>query len=199
MQSATKHLIMFLGLPAILLMSSFRTSAAVPGAGLPRGVTSAGVEAAAAQACAGLQAGPVSWVTLDDQGEIDRQVTEYPSGTTEIIPTFEYACLPKNTTIVTVFTYEGEAVLSDKEALRPSAQAGVYSFPLSSDDGGPLNEGQWEVAFYKDKTLLASGAVRVGGERRSDGVAVRGTVRDDNTRKPIKGALVAVLKPGISV
>jgi hypothetical protein len=75
----------------------------------------------------------------------------------------------------------------------------VYAYPLSADDGSPLDEGEWKVAFYKDKTLLASSVVRVGGEAGAGGVAVRGTVRDNNTRKPIKGALVAVLKPGVSV
>jgi hypothetical protein len=75
----------------------------------------------------------------------------------------------------------------------------VYAYPLSADDSSPLDEGEWKVAFYRDKQLLASSAVRVGGAPRASGVAVRGTVRDGNTRKPIKGALVAVLKPGISV
>jgi hypothetical protein len=154
---------------------------------------------AAAQACASLRAGPVSWVTLDDQGQIDQHVISYPSGTTEIVPSFEYACVPKDTTIVTVFTYEGNAALSDKEALRSSAQAGVYAYPLSADDGGPLDQGDWKVSFYKDKALLSSGVVRVGDDQRSSDVVVRGIVRDGNTRNSIKGAFVAVLKPGILV
>jgi hypothetical protein len=192
MRPAIKRLATILCLAGSLLANSLSESAAARAAG-------AAVNAAAAQACDSLQAGSVTWVTLDDQGDIDRQVTEYPSGAMEIVPSFEYACVPKNTTIVTVFTYEGEAVLSDKETLRPTNRAGVYSYPLSADDGSPLDEGEWEVAFYRDKTLLASGAVRVGGEQRTGGVAIHGTVRDGNTRKPIKGALVAVLKPGISV
>jgi hypothetical protein len=153
----------------------------------------------AAQGCASLQAGPVTWLTLDDQGQDDQQVSSYPSGTIEIVPSFEFACVPKNTTIVTVFTFEGNAVLSDKEALRTSSQAGVYIYPLSADDGAPLEQGEWKVSFYNDKVLLGSSVVRVGGDPRSSGVAVRGTVRDGNTRNAIKGAFVAVLKPGISV
>ncbi|HEU5102521.1 MAG TPA: carboxypeptidase-like regulatory domain-containing protein [Roseiflexaceae bacterium] len=197
MRSILKHLVLP-GLAALLLASSLGASAA---GSQPSGAALASdiMHSAATQACDKLQAGPVSWVVLDEQGEIERQVTEYPSGTTEIVPTFEYSCVPKHTTIVTVFTYAGEAVLSDKQTLRPSAQASVYAYPLSTEDSSPLEEGEWKVAFYQDKVLLASGAVRVGGAPRSSRVTVRGTVRDGNTRKPIKGALVAVLKPGISV
>jgi hypothetical protein len=190
---------MLAGLAALLLAGSLAASAATP---QPRTMALASEiarAAVAAQACDTLGASPVSWVILDDQGEIERQVTAYPSGTIEIVPTFEYSCVPKNTTIVTVFTHAGEAVLSDKETLRPGTQAGVYAYPLSADDNSPLEEGEWKVAFYKDKQLLTSGAVRIGSAARASGVAVRGTVRDGNTRKPIKGALVAVLKPGIPV
>jgi hypothetical protein len=187
---------MLLGLTGLLLASSLSASAAPLRLGQMRPAV---VKGSAAQACASLRASPVSWVTLDDQGQVDQHVANYPSGTTEIAPSFEYDCVPKNTTIVTVFTYEGDAVLSDKESLRFSAQAGVYAYPLSADDGGPLDQGEWKVSFYKDKTLLVSGVVRVGDDQRSSGVLVRGTVRDGNTRNPIKGALVAVLKPGISV
>jgi hypothetical protein len=199
MQAILKHLSLLPSLAALLLAGSLGASAAAP---LPKQMaleTDVGRAVDAAQACDALRAGPVSWTIQDDQGEAERRVTEYPSGTVEIVPTFEYACVPKNTTIVTVFTYAGEAVLSDKQMLRPSAQAGVYTYPLSSNDSSPLAEGEWKVAFYRDKQLLASGAVRVGGAPRAGGVAIRGTVRDGNTRKPIKGALVAVLKPGISV
>jgi hypothetical protein len=196
MQPAHKRLIMLLSLTGLLLASSLSVSAA------PLRLGRAGVAVAnraVAQACASLRASPVAWVTLDDQGQIDQHVTNYPSGTTEIVPSFEYACVPKNTTIVTVFTYEGNAVVSDKEALRFSAQAGVYAYPLSADDGSPLDQGEWKVSFYQDKMLLVSGVVQVGDDQRSNGVVVRGTVRDGNTRNPIKGALVAVLKPGILV
>jgi hypothetical protein len=196
MQSAIKHFIVLLSLSA-MLPGGAPSLAVAPRAASRASLTTG--SAIAAQACDSLRAGPVSWVTLDEQGEIDQHVTAYPSGATEIVPVFDYACVPKNTTIVTIFTYAGEAVLSDKEILKASDQADVYAYPLSSDDGSPLEEGEWQVAFYKDKTLLTSGVVRVGGEQRSGGVALRGTVRDGNTRKPIKGALVAVLKPGIAV
>jgi hypothetical protein len=154
----------------------------------------------AAAACDTLRAGTVTWVTLNDEGGIDRQVSAYPSGTTAIAPLFEYSCAPKNTTIVTVFSHDGETVLTDKEALRPSERAESYSYPLRNEDNTALENGEWKVAFYKDKTLLTSGTVQVGGATAaSNAVTVRGTVRDGNTRKPIKAALVAVIKPGMSV
>jgi hypothetical protein len=195
MQPTYKHLITLLSLMGLLIVSSFSAAAAPVRVG--RAIVAAHDNTA--QACASLQAGPVTWVTLDAQGQIDKHVASYPSDTTEIVPNFEYTCVPKNTTIVTVFTYQGNALLSDKEALKSSNQAGAYAYPLSTDDGSPLDHGQWKVSFYRDKTLLVSGVVQVGDDQGSSGVMVRGTVRDGNTRNPIKGAFVAVLKPGILV
>jgi hypothetical protein len=164
----------------------------------PRFLVGAGAGLAQAD-CANLRAGPVAWALLADAGDIDREVAAYPSGAREIAPVFEYACVPKNTTIVTVFSYNGEVVLTDKETLTPSGDAGLYSYPLMTDDGSPLADGEWKAAFYSDGALLTSGVVPVGGQQATEAVAVRGTVRDSNTRKPVRGALVAIVKPGISV
>src|SRR4051794_40461251 len=99
MRSILKRLSLLPGLAALLLTGTLGASAAAPEPSPATMVGGSAFSAAAAQACDALRAGPVTWVTLDDQGEIERRVTEYPSGTVEIVPTFEYACVPKNTTI----------------------------------------------------------------------------------------------------
>jgi hypothetical protein len=159
----------------------------------------AGAATLAQADCTNLRAGPVAWVVLTQAGDIEREVVAYPSGTIEIAPVFEYACVPTNTTIVTVFSHDGAVVLTDQETLAPSVDAGLYSYPLMTEDGSALVEGEWKVEFYSGGSLLASGAVQVGGAQATGAVAVRGTVRDGSTRKPVRGALVAIVKPGISV
>lgn len=167
------------------------TTAAAPPAG-PRSM---------AQTCADMQAGPVAWVTLDEAGNIDQQVDSYPAGTTLITPVFEYQCVPRQATVVTVFTFNGETVHTDRESLRATNRKGLYGFPLSAGDQ-PFDDGEWGVQFYNGKALLTTGAVSVGGAQAgtpSSLVAVEGTVADKKSGRPIKGAVVLVLRPGVSV
>jgi len=153
----------------------------------------------ATAACNKMTAGDVAWVTLNDEGDIHQQVESYPSGTTGIVPVFEYNCVPKKTNIVTVFALDGETVYTDKEALQASNSSSFYGYPLSTTDDSPLGEGEWSVEFYNNKTLLTSGIVIVGDAEGSDRVTVVGTVKDAKTKKGIKGALILVLNPDVTV
>lgn len=64
-----------------------------------------------------------------------------------------------------------------------------------------MHEGAWEVAFFNNKTLLATSMVTVGDDGRevidsgveSDAVTVQGTIIDAKTKKPLKGVLIVVL------
>jgi len=166
-------------------------------------VTFAPPEGNAAATCTKMTASEVAWVTLDEDGEIVEQVESYPTETTEIVPFFEYNCVPKNTTLVTVFTYEGEQVYNDKEKLKATNSKGTYGYPLQVKEG-TFDLGEWGVEFYNSKTLLTSGAVQVGDEDCGDEcggetVTLQGVVTDKRTKKPIKGATVVLLNPGITV
>ncbi len=152
-----------------------------------------------AAACAKMTAGPVAWVTLNDEGDIDQQVESYPSGATGIVPVFEYDCVPKKTTIVTVFALDGETLYTDKETLRASNTSGLYGYPLTTTDDSALDEGEWSVEFYNNKTLLTSGHVAVGATEGGDSVTVVGSVKDAKTKKGIKGAVILILNPGLTV
>jgi hypothetical protein len=151
--------------------------------------------------------GDAYWLAVDETGETtDEQVTSYPSGVVALAAAFDYTCLPKGATIVTVFSYEGEVVFSDKSPQKPSNRAGSYSYALSREDGEPMHEGAWEVAFFNNKTLLATSMVTVGDDGResinsgveSDAVTVQGTIIDAKTKKPLKGVLIVVLNEGVA-
>jgi hypothetical protein len=156
-----------------------------------------------AAACTKMEASDVAWVTLTEDGDIDEQVDFYESGTNLIVPVFEYDCVPKKVTVVTVFSLEGEAVFSDKEQLRASNSGGLYGYPLGTTDGSPMDDGTWGVEFFNNKTPLTAGEVVIGegggGEDPGDTVTVEGQITDKKTRKPIRGAIVLILFPGITV
>lgn len=157
---------------------------------------------AAAATCTKITAGEVAWVTLDEDGNIDQQVDAYPADTSTIVAVFQYNCVPKNTTLVTVFTYNGEQVYNDKEKLKASTSKGTYGYPLEVKEGGTFDPGEWGVEFYNNKTLLTSGTVTVGdteADTASQPVTVQGTVTDKRTKKPIKGALIIVLNPDVKI
>ena len=153
--------------------------------------------------CAEMQASEVAWVTLTEDGDIDEQVEAYESGTNLITPVFEYDCVPRSVQIVTIFSLDGEPVFSDKESLRSSNAGGLYGYPLGTTDGSPLDDGEWGVEFYNKKTLLTEGVVSIGegggGNDPSETVTVEGVVTDKKSRKPIKGAIIIILLPGITV
>ena len=156
--------------------------------------------AAPAAACTKMTADDVFWVTLTDEGDIDEQVEAYPGDASTIVPVFEYNCVPKKVTVVTVFTFEGEQVYSDKEALKSSNTTGLYGYPLGTEDGSPMDAGEWGVEFYNSKTLLTHGTVLVGEDgQTSEAVTVFGTVKDAKTKKAIKGAVILVLVEGVTV
>ncbi len=155
-------------------------------------------------ACSKMKGSAVAWVTLDDDGDIDEDVESYPSGVNTITPVFEYNCVPKKATLVSVFTLDGETVYSDKESLKATDRDGLYAYPLGTTDESPLPEGAWGVEFYNSKTLLTAGEIIVGEGSGDDGapstsVTVEGVVKDKKTKKPIKGAVILVLKPGITI
>jgi len=155
-------------------------------------------------ACSKMKGSAVAWVTLDDDGDIDEEVEAYSSGVNTITPVFEYSCVPKKATLVTVFTLDGETVFSDKESLKATDKKGQYAYPLGTTDESALPEGAWGVEFYNSKTRLSAGEIIVGeggdgGDTQSTSVTVQGVVTDKKTKKPVKGAVILVLNPGITI
>jgi hypothetical protein len=89
---------------------------------------------------------------------------------------------------------------SNKAPQKPTSRAGIYSYTLSREDRAEIPTGEWEVAFFNNKTLLASGTITVGGDAAqglSDAIVVKGTIVHAKTRQPIRNALVVLLNEGI--
>lgn len=151
----------------------------------------------------------VYWVTLDKNNKINQTVTSYPDGTTTITPVFEYDCNPTTFQIVTIFSLNGKQVFSDKQSLKATDQHDLYGYPLGTTNGGAMDNGEWSVAFFNAKALVASGKVAVGGTGTDNGngnssttsttVTVQGTITAKSGGRPINGAIFAVLNEGITV
>jgi hypothetical protein len=205
MKTQLKFMAVLVGVSLAVLATVFSAFASTPGlrrAGTVK-ISAAPVARGAAEkaaACTKMKASDVAWVTLTEDGEIDEQIEAYESGATVITPVFEYDCVPKKTTIVTVFQFNGEEIFSDKEPLKASNSKGLYGYPLSKTDESAVDEGVWGVAFYNNKTLLTESEIVVGEEGGDSGaVTVQGTVKDAKTKKAIKGATILVLQPGVTI
>ena len=204
MKTQLKLTAALLGAALIILATVFSASATTP---LMRSETPLNLPPAqpelALATCSKMSGSEVIWVTLTEDGDIDEEVDSYAPDTTLITPVFEYNCVPKKTTLVTLFKLDGEEVFSDKESLKASNAKGIYAYPLGMEDDSALPEGAWEVEFYNNKTLLTSGEVIVGedtgGDTPSEKVTVGGLVSDKKSKKPIKNATIIVLKPGVTV
>jgi hypothetical protein len=159
------------------------------------------VQSVAPAGCDQLQASGVAWVTLTPDHHVDKQVTSYASGTSSITPIFQYNCIPDNTTVVTVFSLNGQTIFSDKEALAARTTAALYGYDLETNDGSPLSDGEWDVQFFNNKTALSGGSVVVGNTSgdpaQTSSATVQGVVQDKDSQAPIQGADILVLKPGV--
>lgn len=165
---------------------------------IARSAQSGALEAPAAQTsrCTAMQAGDVVWVTLNEDGEVE-EVESYPSETTRITAQFEYNCIPRRTTLVTVWYIDGEAVLTAEDKPKASNQPDAWQASLYMEDESALPDGEYGVEFYIGDQLLTQGAVTVGGGSTGRAVTVQGTIVDSRSKKPIRGAIVVVLNEGV--
>lgn len=212
MKQQLKWMMIVVGVMVTLVATVFSAYATAPGlargsrVAAPAADVPASADGAPLAACTEMEASDVAWVTLNEDGEIEDQVESYDSDTSTITPVFEYDCIPRKVTIVSVFSLDGEVVYSDKESLRSSTSGGLYGYPLGTTDGSPIGDGEWGIEFYNNKTLLTEGLVVVGeggsgsgGGEEGDLVSVEGKITDKKTKKAVRNAIVIVLMPGVTV
>lgn len=170
------------------------------------------LSAAAAAKCSKVRdmqaSNPSLWFATTEDGEIEdppREISEegYPAGTVVLAAGINYRCIPKNTTIAVIFYYGGtdtEPLATDRLRPKPSNEEGTLLGYFELEDTSPLPEGEWQVQWYANKTLISEGQVMVGGEAPDgQGVTVQGVVLDGKTKKPIKKASFYVLRQDASV
>jgi hypothetical protein len=197
-----KRFISFLATGTLLAISATSTHAGQiqrSTGDLVAGSTTFGLPGQSSRGCTELKAGEVIWVTVSEDDETEK-VESYPSGTSRITAQFEYNCIPRRTTIVTVWSYEGAVISTAEHKPEADNKPGSFSAHLFTQDDSPLLDGEYGVAFYVNKKLIAEGKVIVGDDDPvEEAITVQGTVVDSRSGRPIRGAFVVVLKEGVSV
>jgi hypothetical protein len=147
--------------------------------------------------CTQMTAGPVRWLDVDEEGTPGDEVESYPSEVTRIYATFDYDCVPSKTTLTTILSYDGKQVTTNKDKPKATDKADVwYIYYHYDNEDEYFEDGEWTVEFFANGEPLASGTVMVGEDPATQ-VSVVGSVIDGRSKKPIKGALVRVLNPGM--
>jgi Carboxypeptidase regulatory-like domain len=210
MNKQLKSFIMTAGTALSLLAVTFTAAAASPKANA-NALAGAATQTrqtgpAAASTCTKMQATDVYWVTLDADGNKDQTVDVYPTESVTVTAAFDYNCIPKKTKLGIVWSINDEQVLTSNETPKVSDKADTYIYSLFTKDGSPLSNGVYGVEFYLGDNILTSGSITVGEdisqtgvttETQTTDVAVQGTVVDSKSKKPISGAVVAVLNEGV--
>jgi hypothetical protein len=172
MKHLFKFLTVVLAVSVILLGGTFDVAAESP-AWQPAATAAdepASRLAPAAKGCTEMEVSdPALWFVVDEEGEVDTEQTvdSYPSGTTSIAAGFEYNCIPKKTTIVTVYYVGGadtDPWYTDKDPLKADDSGGIYSYSIHLKSGKPLSDDSYQVEFYNNKLLLTSGEITLGDE-----------------------------------
>jgi hypothetical protein len=150
--------------------------------------------------CDEIEASPVAWVTIDEEGHITGQVESYPADTFYLAAAFQVSCMPAHTTLKVVWSRGSTTIFSRKFVPKPLLTRGQIMEFVGMPDESPLGKGKYGVKFYRDKELLTSGEVMVGeGAPPADKVTVTGDVQDKRTRKPIAGVTIYVAKEGVKI
>jgi hypothetical protein len=168
--------------------------------------------------------GDVAWFGFDQEGnyvDTGQTVESYPRGTQAIAAGFEYSCIPRQMTIVGNFSFGAadadpstySQVSTETMRLHPSDKGDILYVVLRAEErDSALPSGAYLVEFYSGRQLLASGTVLIGDksaktlienkgkkEEEQSYVTVQGKLRDQVTRKPIKGGFAAALSPGLTM
>lgn len=152
----------------------------------------------------------ITWVTVDDQGDIDQEVDSYPSGTELIAGLFDYSGMTDGQSWGVVWYQDGQKYASGSFEWDGGSD-GTMPISLNNEDNSSMANGAYSVDVYVvdadgNGTVLTNGEVTVGGggggiaprPGKSDGVQISGQIVDNDTNRGIKGALFIVLNPGVS-
>lgn len=152
--------------------------------------------------------GPVTWVEVTSLGpcETGNSVDNYSSETLGLAAVFEFSGMTAGQSWAESWTYEGQTVFESVYVWDQGA-SGTFTDCLTNG-GDTIPVGSYHVEFYAgpgdNLPLLTQGDVVVGEGQPpvppspQAGVQISGTVYDQDTENPIEGALVFILKTGVS-
>lgn len=107
--------------------------------------------------------GPVTWYeSIDEDGEAQNPVTEYPRGTTQLIAVYDYENMEDGMNWGHTWLVDGEVWADWSEEYEWQAgQSGEKVTYIYYQDGSPLESGEWEVQLYIEGELVQSATTRI--------------------------------------
>jgi len=147
----------------------------------------------------------IVWYTVDEDGNFQDAVTTYPSDVTTLVATFDFSGMTDGQAWSEIWTHDGEEAYTG-ESVWDQGKKGEY-YTYLQNKGEAMPEGEYHVELYAGsfETLLVQGTVTVGGTDTTTSppapegeIQLSGTIYDSDTNNGIEGALVIVLKPGLT-
>ncbi len=148
--------------------------------------------------------GPISWFTVDSQGNVGDQVNSYPSGTSVMVAAFEFSGFTNGEPWKEIWTSGGDTVYSGDYNWDQGSE-GQYGTSLSHQ-GDPIPDGSYHLELFagSNSNPLTQSDVVIGNGTNNPppstggGVQISGTITDENTGNPIVGAYFLVLNSGVT-
>lgn len=131
----------------------------------------------------------------------------FPSGIAEIHAAVPYASMTRGTPWGYVWLLDGQEAASNRSRWNDRA-TGELDLSLSGRRGLP--DGEYTLQFFVNNALAQEATATVGQpaatpppqappQRESSGVIVTGTILDYDTSRPLEGAVIYFLQPGVTV
>jgi S1-C subfamily serine protease len=138
-----------------------------------------------------------TWTDSGANCPAQNRLTTFPSGTTNIVASFEHSGFASLEDVVSQWRLDGEVVNRGGIRLGEGAEAGgCYSGELYHDRGLP--DGTYLLELFAGPTLRAvtTAQTTIGSVGATGSATLAGIVQDADSGRPVSGAVVFLLAPG---
>ena len=155
--------------------------------------------------------GKLQFGTDQKNGQLVNPGTAFPSGTTNIATLFDYGGMKNGTDWGYQWFIDGEAVAGKSTGNKwKDGASGTYALSLHNN-GKAMPNGSYKLTLYVGGKAVSEGAFTVGqtGTKpppkatpppaQAAGAVLKGQIVDADTQRGIPGALVIILKPGVTI
>lgn len=138
---------------------------------------------------------------VDKNNKPIKPATAFKSGVSEVNAVFTFSNMKNNLNWAPIWYLDDEAVIN-KSYKWDAGASGTQARTLSSKSSLP--DGAYRLEIVVEGKVLQKGSFAIGSATppdkpsTGDGVEVTGTIIDADTKKPIVGAVFAVLNPGLT-
>ncbi len=202
------YLIRPLNIAVPYIQQALKAGGAAPSIATPR--TQPAQPAQPAQTTGSASFGELTFGTgFDEDRGVTGPAAQFGSGITQVHAGLPYENLRNGTNWGYAWLLDGQNIAGQDSLKWEHGQSGILDLYLSGEKGLP--DGQYGLQVFLRGALVQEGGFTVGRQAQGplqpskptpvqdEGVVVSGTVIDHNTKRPIQGAIVVFLRPGVTV